>query len=293
MIHFPRLKDRFATHFVPFAQFEADAAAGDLADFSFIEPCIAIGHNDYHPAMGRSLGHGVDLPGVDPPSSILGGEALLARIYDAYRGMQSDTGSNVWNTTLLIGWDEPGGTYDHVPPRRCRHPTRLPRRARWASRSTGPATGSRPSSCRRGSPRATCSTRSTATRRSSRPCASSGTWVTRSPRETPRPAASPTCSRSTRHATRHLAAARPRGPFPSSSATTLALGKTLSVIGGGFLTAMRHYAAQHELDIEGLPKDPNTDLPPEHVVEAMRGFLATFFPLLSPTTTDPVAQGTP
>ena len=30
--------------------------------------------------------------------------------------MQSATGSNVWNTTLLIGWDEPGGTYDHVPP---------------------------------------------------------------------------------------------------------------------------------------------------------------------------------
>jgi phospholipase C len=30
--------------------------------------------------------------------------------------MQSPTGSNVWNTTLLIGRDEPGGTYDHVPP---------------------------------------------------------------------------------------------------------------------------------------------------------------------------------
>ena len=28
----------------------------------------------------------------------------------------SESGSNVWNTTLLIGWDEPGGTYDHVPP---------------------------------------------------------------------------------------------------------------------------------------------------------------------------------
>ena len=28
----------------------------------------------------------------------------------------SDTGTNVWNTALLIGWDEPGGTYDHVPP---------------------------------------------------------------------------------------------------------------------------------------------------------------------------------
>ncbi len=22
----------------------------------------------------------------------------------------------MWNTTLLVGWDEPGGTYDHVPP---------------------------------------------------------------------------------------------------------------------------------------------------------------------------------
>jgi phospholipase C len=30
--------------------------------------------------------------------------------------MQSPTGSNVWNTTLLISRDEPGGTYDHVPP---------------------------------------------------------------------------------------------------------------------------------------------------------------------------------
>ena len=27
LVHFSRLKDRFATHFVPFAQFEADAAA--------------------------------------------------------------------------------------------------------------------------------------------------------------------------------------------------------------------------------------------------------------------------
>ena len=22
----------------------------------------------------------------------------------------------MWNTALLIGWGEPGGTYDHVPP---------------------------------------------------------------------------------------------------------------------------------------------------------------------------------
>ena len=30
LIHFPRLKDRLATHFVPFAEFERDAAAGTL-----------------------------------------------------------------------------------------------------------------------------------------------------------------------------------------------------------------------------------------------------------------------
>ena len=116
LVHFSRLKDRFATHFVPFAQFEADAANGDLPDFSFIEPSLGVGHNDYHPACGRALGHGIAIRGIDPPSSILGGEALLSRIYHAYKSMQSPTGSNVWNTALLIGWDEPGGTYDHVPP---------------------------------------------------------------------------------------------------------------------------------------------------------------------------------
>ena len=101
---------------MPFAQFEADAAAGDLPDFSYIEPCLVLGHGDYHPAVSRVLGHGIVLPGVDPPSSVLGGEAFLARIYNAYKGMQSPAGANVWNTALLIGWDEPGGTYDHVPP---------------------------------------------------------------------------------------------------------------------------------------------------------------------------------
>ncbi len=116
LTHFPRLKHKFATHFVPFAQFETDAANGDLPDFSFIEPALGVGHNDYHPACGRALGHGTAVQSLDPPSSILGGEAFLARVYDAYRCMQSAEGTNVWNTTLLIGWDEPGGTYDHVPP---------------------------------------------------------------------------------------------------------------------------------------------------------------------------------
>jgi phospholipase C len=37
-------------------------------------------------------------------------------VFNAYRSATSETGPNVWNTPLLIGRDEPGGTYDHVPP---------------------------------------------------------------------------------------------------------------------------------------------------------------------------------
>src|SRR6478736_3952050 len=87
VIHYARLKDRLATHFVPFAEFEKDAAAGTLPDFA-----------------------------LDPSSAMLGGEAFLERVFNAYRSATAPSGSNVWNTTLLIGWDEPGGTYDHVPP---------------------------------------------------------------------------------------------------------------------------------------------------------------------------------
>src|SRR6478752_421276 len=115
VIHYSRLKDRVATQIVPFDEFEKDAATGTLADFSFIEPNMLGGHGDYHPALGRAMGPGID-PGVDSPSSILSGEAFLQRVYDAYRSATSETGANVWNTALLIGWDEPGGTYDHVPP---------------------------------------------------------------------------------------------------------------------------------------------------------------------------------
>jgi len=66
-------------------------------------------------AFGRSFADTVDLA-MDSLSSMLSGEAFLTRVYGAYRSATSGTGANVWNTALLIGWDEPGGTYDHVPP---------------------------------------------------------------------------------------------------------------------------------------------------------------------------------
>jgi phospholipase C len=115
IIHMSRLRERFATHFVPFSEFERDATEGTLPDFSLIEPNLLAGHGDYHPAFGRALLPGSDVD-IDPPSSILAGEAFLARIYNAVKSAPTSGGSNIYNTTLFIGWDEPGGTYDHVPP---------------------------------------------------------------------------------------------------------------------------------------------------------------------------------
>lgn len=116
LISMPVLKKYFASHVVPFSEYEKDCANGTLPHFSFIEPNLVAGHNDYHPAAGMALIQGMDLP-LDEPSSVLGGEDYLSRVYKAYKGMgTTQAGSNVLNTTLLVGWDEPGGTYDHVAP---------------------------------------------------------------------------------------------------------------------------------------------------------------------------------
>jgi phospholipase C len=114
MIHTPRLAKQFATHFSTLDDFFADAEQGRLPTYSFIEPNLLHAHNDYHPAMNAVT------PGLaaDPPSSILGGEALLARIYSAIRGSSTAGGSNFANTLFLVCFDEHGGTYDHVPPPR-------------------------------------------------------------------------------------------------------------------------------------------------------------------------------
>jgi phospholipase C len=116
LIHLPRVTDRLATNFVPYSEFERDALNGTLPDFSLIEPNMLSGHSDYHPAFGRSLiPEDVNIP-MDPPSSIGGSEAFLASIYNTIRSAASPDGSNAYNTLFFIGWDEPGGTYDHVPP---------------------------------------------------------------------------------------------------------------------------------------------------------------------------------
>ena len=112
IIHAPRLLDRFATNFFTTDQFLQDAASGDLPSYSFIEPNLLYGHNDMHPAFDALF------PGttLDPPSALLGGEALLAKIYTAVRSASSARGSNAYNTLLMVNFDEHGGNYDHVPP---------------------------------------------------------------------------------------------------------------------------------------------------------------------------------
>jgi phospholipase C len=112
IIHAPRLWPHFPTKFVTTDRFLEDAASGNLPAYSFIEPNLLYGHNDMHPAFDALFPDA----SIDPPSSLLGGEALLAKIYDAVRSSSSGRGSNAWNTLLLITFDEHGGTYDHVRP---------------------------------------------------------------------------------------------------------------------------------------------------------------------------------
>jgi phospholipase C len=112
IIHASRLHSRFAKNFFTVEDFLEDAKNGRLPNYAFIEPNLWHGHNDMHPPISALL-HGLPW---DPPSSLLGGEALLAKVYGAVRTASSSSGSNYLNTLLLATFDEAGGTYDHVAP---------------------------------------------------------------------------------------------------------------------------------------------------------------------------------
>jgi phospholipase C len=112
IIHASRLHSRFTKNFLTVEDFLEDAKNGRLPNYAFIEPNLWHGHNDMHPPISALL-HGLPW---DPPSSLLGGEALLAKVYDAVRTSSSSSGSNYLNTLLLVTFDEAGGTYDHVAP---------------------------------------------------------------------------------------------------------------------------------------------------------------------------------
>ena len=117
LIHASRLRDRFATHFLTTDQFYEDAANGDLPTYSFIEPNLRHGHNDMQPPISALM------PGMsyDSPSSILGGEALLAKIYTAIRSSESATESNCYNTLFMVVFGRARRTVDRQGRRIRRH----------------------------------------------------------------------------------------------------------------------------------------------------------------------------
>lgn len=94
-LQFPALWDPLLqVYFRGMGEFEEDAAAGTLPEYSFLEPSFLIEPNDQHPP------HDVGL-----------GEQFLLRVWKTV-----STGKNWNNTLLVITFDEHGGCYDHVEP---------------------------------------------------------------------------------------------------------------------------------------------------------------------------------
>ncbi len=87
-------------HFRRFEQFAADAAAGALPAYSFIEPRYFT-----DTVLGKMPNDG------HPPHNVQYGEKLIAQVYNALRA-----GPGWRQTLLVITYDEHGGCYDHVPP---------------------------------------------------------------------------------------------------------------------------------------------------------------------------------
>ncbi len=279
LIHMPRLRDKFATHFVPYGEFEADAAAGTLPHFSFIEPCLQVGHGDYHPAVSRALIPGSDLD-VDPPSAILAGETFLSSLYETYRSMTSPDGANVYNTTLFIGWDEPGGTYDHVPPGSVPPP------------ESGAPVGQMGFRFDRSgyrvpailvSPWVDSQVVNDEYRHTSMIATLRNLWNLGDPL-TQRDAAAATfnhlCNRRT---------PRPPETWPTPQAQIspdytpdkVAFFSGISTLGKAAEAGLRKYALAHHLDIPGLPKDPETPLTARQKVQILDSVSAGLFPRLA------------
>ncbi len=119
IMHAPVLQQFWRTNrFGHMEEFYAEAEAGTLPAYAFIEPRLVYNHNDFHPPFGVLRASEVDGDEIvdSAVSDVRAGEKLVADIYDAVRTSATPGGSNAMNTLLLITFDEHGGTYDHVPP---------------------------------------------------------------------------------------------------------------------------------------------------------------------------------
>ncbi|HVN27806.1 MAG TPA: alkaline phosphatase family protein, partial [Candidatus Binataceae bacterium] len=125
LIHWGSLKDRIGNEYFryfegghPFHRnFFDDCAKGELPKYSFLEPHFinflddVIWHDDLHPSSFGSAAYSNGGPG-----SVLLGDQLVSKVYEAIRKSNSASGSNWKNTLLIITFDEHGGCFDHVAP---------------------------------------------------------------------------------------------------------------------------------------------------------------------------------
>ncbi|MDG6898136.1 MAG: hypothetical protein JRN24_00215, partial [Nitrososphaerota archaeon] len=119
LIHGRNLLQFGGDHFSTIFDFYDEAERGELPDYAFIEPNMFHPHTDMHPP---GLGRVRRELHLKPPNAMLGGEDLLAKVYNAVRDQPRQGRSNYANTFLLVTFDEHGGTYDHVPPPRVAAP---------------------------------------------------------------------------------------------------------------------------------------------------------------------------
>lgn len=127
MLHTAVLEKYWRTeHFGFMEDFYAEAKAGTLPAYAFIEPRMVYDHNDFHPPFGSPREGEVDGREVfdSAISDVRAGDRLIHDVYEAVRTSASPKGSNAVNTLLLITFDEHGGTYDHVPPPAATKPTK-------------------------------------------------------------------------------------------------------------------------------------------------------------------------
>lgn len=127
LVHWGNLKDKIGEDYFRyfeggrpfFTNFFDDCAKGDLPRYSFIEPHFinffedTLWHDDMHPSSFQS---GLDLYSDGGPGSVLLGDQLVWKVYQAIRNSSSAKGNNWRNTLLIITFDEHGGCYDHCPP---------------------------------------------------------------------------------------------------------------------------------------------------------------------------------
>jgi len=93
-LNFPDTHTAAAGHFGVFTDFQADAAAGRLPAFAFLEPSWSSTGNSQHPNY-----------------NVASGEQFLLDVYHAVAN-----GPGWPRTLLIITYDEHGGCYDHVSP---------------------------------------------------------------------------------------------------------------------------------------------------------------------------------